>query len=161
MYTSKNSTSLLDYQGIYPCPVCRLGKIKSLSLMEAFGCDCGKNIFTADLEKQLIKMPTIQPPLTWYWNGKCWQRGQLEGREWKWYHWLLVIGFIVLPTALVALSAYIFPATPGSNLSWLPTIWVGLAFLFHLGIVGWLIIEFYQFPFWTYLRISWRFLLER
>jgi len=161
MHTSKKSANLLNYQGIYPCPVCRLGQIKSLSLMEAFACDCGNNIFTADLDQQLLKLPTMQPPLTWYWNGKGWRRGQLAGREWKWYHWLLVVGFVALPTTLVALSAYIFPATPGSNLSWLPTVWIGLAFLCHLVIVVWLVIEFYQFPVWTYLSISWRFLLGR
>jgi len=62
------------------------------------------------------------------------------------------IGLVFLPTTLLGLSAYYFPPVPGSRLSWFPAAWTGLAFLSHLGIVLWLVAEFYQFPVGTYFR---------
>lgn len=161
MRGSKHKTHRLDYQGVYPCPVCRLGQIIAISLMDALACDCCNHIFTADLERQVLKMADRQPPLTWRWNGRNWIGAHLEGVQWGWLYWLFALALVVLPTALIGLAAYTFPPTPGSRLSWLPIVWTGLTFLSHLAIVGWLAIEFYQFPVWAYLRIRRRQLLGR
>ncbi|MGQ4648149.1 hypothetical protein [Lyngbya aestuarii] len=161
MESSKNALSSLNYQEIYPCPVCRAGKIQAMPLMEAMACECNRYIFTADLEGQLLKMPDRQPPLLWRWNGKSWVGAHPEGFEWGWVGWLLASGFVALPTTLIGLAAYTFPPDPGSSLSWLPGVWVGLTFLSHLVIVLWLLMEFYQFPLWTYLRIRRQQLLGR
>ena len=142
-----------SYQGVYPCPVCRLGKIQALPLMDAMACDFCSHIFTANLEKQQLKMPSRQPPLIWRWNGRRWTGAHLEGVELGWGYWLAAIGLVVLPTGLVGLTTYTFPPTPGTLFSWLPYVWTGLAFLSHLGIIGWLVVEFYQFPIGAYLRV--------
>jgi hypothetical protein len=153
MQSPKNKSRRLDYHGVYPCPVCRLGQLSTLSLMDALACDCCHHIFTTEPERQLLKMADRQPPLTWRWSGRNWTAAHLEGVEWGWIYWLFAIALVALPTTLVGLAAYMFPPDPSSRLAWLPTVWTGLVFLSHLSIVGWLVIEFYQFPVWAYLRI--------
>lgn len=142
-----------SYEGVYPCPVCRLGKIQALPLMDAMACDFCSHIFTANLEKQQLKMPSRQPPLLWRWNGRNWTGAHLEGVELGWGYWLAAVAVVVFPTTLVGLTTYTFPPTPGTPFSWLPYVWTGLAFLSHLGIIGWLVVEFYQFPVGAYLRV--------
>jgi len=97
-------------------------------------------------------MADRQPPLIWRWNGRKWAEAHLEGVELAWGYWVGSIAFVVLPTTLLGLTVYTRPPIPGSPLSWLPTVWTGLAFLLHLAIVVWLVIEFYEFPVWAYLR---------
>ncbi|NEO70923.1 hypothetical protein [Moorena sp. SIO3H5] len=158
MYSSKQSSQPvkykdLNYQGVYPCPVCRVGQIQNLSLMEAFACHECRHIFTADLERQRLKITDRQPPMTWHWNGKKWTGAHLEGVEWGWVNWFLALAFVVCPTTLIGAAVYLFPPAPDSPISWLPAAWVGLTFFCHLAIVVWLVMEFYQFPVWEYLRI--------
>jgi len=151
----------LDSDGVYPCPVCRCGHIKALPLMDALACDFCSEIFIADLEKQQLKMLSRQPALLWRWNGRNWVGAHLEGVELGWGYTLAAVALVALPTALIGLTIYIFPPTPGTPLSWLPYVWAGLAFLSHLGIIGWLVIEFYQFPVGAYLRATRQHLLSR
>lgn len=158
--TSTAKTSHLSYQGVYTCPVCRHGEISAIALMDAFACDFCRHIFTANLEKQLLKMADSSQPLTWHWNGRNWQGVHRAGVELDGGIWVLAIAFIILPPTLVGLSAYLFPPLPGSPLSWLPTFWTGLTFVSHLTCVVWLIVEYYQFPVFAFLR-TWRHLLER
>ncbi len=146
------SASCFSFQGVYPCPVCRLGQLKALPLMDAMACHFCSNIFTANLEKQLLKMPSRQPPLIWHWNGRNWTGAHLEGVELGWGYWLAALALVLIPTTLIGLTIYILPPTPGTPLFWLPYVWTGLAFLSHLAIIGWLVIEFYQFPIAAYLR---------
>lgn len=153
MPNSQNSTNRLVYDGVYPCPICRLGQIQTMPLMDAMACHSCRHIFTPDLDRQLLKMTDRQPPMTWRWNGKTWIGGHLEGVEWGWGTWILAVAFIVLPPTLIGLAAYTFPPTPGSRLSWFPLAWTGLTFLSHFGIIGWLLMEFYQFPLGVYLRV--------
>jgi len=153
MHSSKNKSYPFSYQGIYPCPVCRLSQLKAMSLMDAMACDSCRHIFTADLDRQMLKMADRHPSLTWHWNGRNWTAAHLEGVEWGWTYWIFTAAFVILPPTLIGLAAYTFPPTPGSTLSWLPVVWTGLAFVSHLAIVGWLVMEFYQFPLWTYLRV--------
>lgn len=151
----RSSTDIYDfsYQGVYPCPVCRLNQLKAMPLMDAMACDCCRHIFTADLERQRIKMADRQPPLIWYWNGKAWKGAHLEGIEWGWIYWLFAAALVVLPTTIIGLAAYAFPPSSDSTLSWFPIAWTGLTFFLHLSIIGWLVMEFYQFPLRMYLRV--------
>ena len=160
MHSSKHST-LLSYQGVYPCPICRFSQLKVIALMDAMAFNACNHIFTADLERQQLKMADRQPPLTWHWNGKTWTGAHLEGVEWGKVYWFFSVAIVVLPTTLIGLSAYAFPPTPGSTLSWLPIAWTGLTFVSHLLIVLWLVAEFYQFPVRTYLRFRLQQLLGR
>jgi len=75
-YPLQSHQNALNYDRVYPCPVCRYGEISTLSLMDAFGCHFCQHIFTADLKQECITMVDGEQPLTWYWNGRQWQ-GQL------------------------------------------------------------------------------------
>ncbi len=163
MHSSNNSATDLSEQEIYPCPICHYGQISSLLLMDAMACDSCRHIFTTEIEKKQIQIKTADrhPPLIWRWNGRKWTAARLEGVELGWAYWLGGIAFIILPTTLLGITAYTRPPLPGSPLSWLPTVWTGLAFLLHLGIILWLVIEFYEFPIWAYLRAKWRNLFRR
>jgi hypothetical protein len=154
MFKSKAPIKPLSYDDVYPCPVCRHGEIANLSLMEAFACNSCRHIFTANLEQESLKLADSQIPLTWSWNGRTWQGVKSQDLEWSWAYWLGGTIFVILPTTIVGLSAYLFPALPGSRLFWFPTFWTGLTFISHLACLVWLILEYYQFPVWLYIRAS-------
>lgn len=142
----------LSYDGVYTCPVCRHGKISALPLMEAFACNFCQHIFSANLEQQLLKMADSQIPLSWRWNGQRWKGLQHEGVELGWGYWVAAIAFLVIPTTLVGLAAYLFPPLTNSPFSWFPIFWTVFTFLSHLSCLGWLVVEYYQFPLSIYLR---------
>ena len=151
----RRATNSLSYQGVYSCPVCRRGEISAMPLMEAFACDFCRHIFTANLEKQVLKMADSSLPLSWYWNGRSWQGAHRAGAQLGWGIWVAALAFVLFPPMLVGIGAYIFPPLPGSRLSWLPAFWTGLTFFSHLACVGWLVVESYQFPVFAFLRV-WR-----
>lgn len=139
-------------QGIYPCPVCRHGEITAMPLMDAFACNFCQHIFTTNFDKQVLKMVDSQLPLSWYWNGKNWKGIQREGAEFGWGYVVAGTIFVFFPTSIIALGAYLFPPLPNSPLSWLPLAWIVLTFLSHLFCLVWLVIEYYQFPIFLYVR---------
>jgi hypothetical protein len=146
--TEKNA---LNYHDVYPCPVCRHGEISTLPLMEAYACNFCQHIFTANLERQMLKMADSQLALSWYWNGRHWNGLRSEGTEMGALSLLAAVLFVLLPTAIVAISSYLFPPVAGSPLSWLPLFWSILTFAAHLICILWLILEYYQFPLNIYL----------
>ncbi|MDB9310830.1 hypothetical protein PN471_19810 [Aphanizomenon sp. CS-733/32] len=145
------STSL-NFQENYPCPVCRVGKISQMLMMEAMCCDFCNEIFTVNLELQQVKMPSREPPLVWNWNGLRWTQARLGNVELGWGYGLSAIAFIILPTILIGVTAYYFPPHSHVPLSWLPFVWTVLTFLSHLGIIIWIFLEVYQIPIIAYLR---------
>lgn len=159
--SSAAEISSLSYQGVYSCPVCRHGEISEIALMDAFACNFCRHIFTANLEEQLLKMADSALPLTWYWNGKRWQGLPRAGAELDWGAGLAAIAFVLLPPTLVGLAAYYFPSLPNDPFSWFPIFWTGLTFFTHLTCVVWLIIEYYQFPVFAFLRVWQQQLLGR
>ncbi len=152
MPNSTDPTNRFSYHDAYQCPVCRHGEISALPLMEAFACNFCQHIFTANLERQLLKMADSQLPLTWRWSGRTWKGVQREGVELGWGYWVAGLAFVLFPPTLIGLATYLFPPLPGSRLSWLPTFWTALAFVSHLACLGWLVMEYYQFPVFIYLR---------
>ena len=158
MPSSKILAVPLNYQGVYPCPVCRVGKIRDMPLMEAMACDFCHEIFTVNLEQQQLKMLSRQPPLIWRWNGLNWTETQLEGVELGWGYALGASAFVLFPTIIIGIVAYNFPLDPHAPVTWLPSIWTCLTFLVHLSIIVWLLIEIYQVPLGAYWRgiIRWR-----
>lgn len=152
MYSSIDKNRPFNYLGVYPCPVCRLNQLQAMPLMDAMACDCCRHIFVADLDRQQLKMIDRHPPLTWHWTGKTWKGAHVEEVNWGWTYWIFALGFVVLPTSLIGIAVYTFPPEPNTPLSWLPFAWIGLTFLAHLVIIGWLVTEFYQFPVRIYLR---------
>ncbi len=152
MSSPKILATSLNLHGVYPCPVCRLGKISLMPLMETMSCDFCQEIFTVNPELQQIKMPSRQPPLVWHWTGWNWTEARLEGVELGWGYGVAAIAFVILPTFLIGIGAYYFPPTPNVPLSWVPYIWTGLTFLSHLAIIVWLLLEVYQIPVVAYVR---------
>ena len=86
------------------------------------------------------------------WNGKVWKGIHREGAEVGWAYVIFAIAFVLLPTAVISIGVYLFPPISGSFLSWLPLAWTILTFAAHLFCVVWLIIEYYQFPIFLYIR---------
>lgn len=156
------STSL-KFQENYPCPVCRVGKISQMLMMEAMCCDFCNEIFTVNLELQQVKMPSREPPLVWNWNGLRWTQARLASMELGWGYVLSAIAFVILPTTLIGVTAFYFPPHSHVPFSWIPSLWTLLTFLSHLGIIVWIFIEFYQIPILAYLRAMtrWRIGLIR
>ena len=160
MLDSRPPSTLLNYYSAYYCPVCRHGEIATLPLMEAFSCNFCCHIFTANLDKQAITIVDSQLPLTWYWTGKRWQNIR-SVQTFQWGYRFLALGFLVLPTLIVAAGAYLFPVLPDSPLGWLGWFWVGLTFISHLSCLLWLVLEYYQFPLSLYFEALRNNLLSR
>ncbi len=139
-------------QGVYPCPVCRHGEITGMPLMETFACNFCQHIFTTNFEKQILQMPDSQLPLSWRWNGKSWKGVHKEGTELGWGYIIAGLIFVLLPTSIIGLGAYLFPPLTDSSLYLLPYIWTGLTFLAHLICLIWLLLEYYQFPVFLYIQ---------
>ncbi|MGD1873738.1 MAG: hypothetical protein ACFB02_11880 [Mastigocoleus sp.] len=152
MPKSKSVNSPLNYQESYPCPLCRVGEISHMPLMEAMSCDFCQQIFTVNLDKQQLIMPSRQPPLTWRWSGSSWKQAHLEGVELGWGYVVAAILFIAFPSTLMGVIAYCFPPKPNFPISWVPYLWTVLTFLSHLSIIIWLLIEIYQIPINSYIR---------
>lgn len=144
--------SPLNSQGIYNCPVCRRGQISAIALMEAFGCDVCHHIFTANWQRQSLRVVDTSPALTWRWDGRKWKPSHRDDVQVSPSVWLAAIAFVLLPTAIVGTAAYVFPPLPGSPWQWFPMVWVGMAFLSHLSCVVWLILEYYEVPSLMALR---------
>lgn len=65
----------VDFNHQYPCPFCRRGRLLSIVLTEAFGCDRCKQIFVVDEKNQEIELVSSPSPAKrlWRWNGYRWR----------------------------------------------------------------------------------------
>lgn len=151
---SVNHKASLSFQGSYICPVCHHGQIAALTLMDAFACNFCRHIFTANLQEQLIRVEDSSQPFAWRWTGRSWQPAQQGDFNLTLVIWLVGTALIALPPALIWLSYHTFPPLPGSPWYWFPAIWTGLAFLAHLVLVLWLMVEHYQLPSYVALRVQ-------
>jgi hypothetical protein len=152
----KEKENPLSYQETYPCPVCRCGDLSNIALMDAFGCDVCRHIFTIHPERQLLKMADREPSITWRWNGQNWKGEHIGNLEITWVYGLAALLLILFPPTLIGLSAFLFPPISGRFWAWFPIIWTAITFLSHLLLVLWLIAEAYQFPVFLYLRSRWQ-----
>lgn len=156
-----SDSSLLDYQGVYICPVCRHGHMMGLTLMDAFACDFCRHIFTANLSAQSVQVVDSSQPMSWRWNGRNWQVAYRDEINLTVVIWLLSGALVILPPSLVWISAHTFPPLPHSAWAWFPTVWVGCTFFIHFLMVSWLIIEHYQLPLYISSKIRFQRLLGR
>jgi len=146
----------------YTCPVCRHGQVGAMPMMEdTFSCELCHHLFSANLERQVLKLVDARVPLSWHWNGYNWQNVYHQGVQLGWLYAIAGLVFVALPPAVIGFSAYLFPPLPGDPLSWFPIAWAILAFVVHLACFCWLIIEYYQFPVWIYFKAMFRKLIER
>lgn len=151
----------LSYENSFLCPVCRHGEITGLVLTEAFACNFCRHIFTANLHEQSVQVVDSSQPMSWRWNGRGWQVAYQDDLNLTIVIWLVGVALVVLPSAIVGLSAYTFPALPGSPWAWFPTVWLGCTFLVHFLLVTWLMVEHYQLPLYVSTKVRLRALLGR
>uniref|UniRef100_B8HU34 Uncharacterized protein n=1 Tax=Cyanothece sp. (strain PCC 7425 / ATCC 29141) TaxID=395961 RepID=B8HU34_CYAP4 len=146
----------LDYQGVYPCPVCRHGQISGLLMVDAFACNFCRHIFTANLADQSLHLEDSHQPFRWQWTGYRWRLLRSQEIEVTLTLWLIAIALILLPPGLIWLTYHTFPPLPTSHRSWFPLFWLGLVFITHSGLVFWLLLEHYQFPAYVAWQIRWQ-----
>ena len=69
MTHSKIFTTPLDLQEIYPCPLCGVGKISQMPMMETMACDFCSEIFIVNQEEQQINVTRKSPPSAYSQGG--------------------------------------------------------------------------------------------
>ena len=64
----------IDINASYPCPCCRRGYIRPISLTEALGCDRCQQIFVVGEHGQTIEKVSTNYPYqrSWCWTGTRW-----------------------------------------------------------------------------------------
>ncbi len=77
---SRKLPQQLDLGQIYPCPCCRHGQLRGITLTEAFGCDQCQYIFALSIDHLHIESLTASYPYRklWYWSGSQWISNQEE-----------------------------------------------------------------------------------
>ncbi|RMF27617.1 MAG: hypothetical protein D6756_01630, partial [Cyanobacteria bacterium J083] len=115
----------LDLDNRYNCPICLHGEISCMPLMEAMSCNFCNHIFTIDAQAQILKLADSQLPIVWYWNGRRWQSIERKSTRanFNLVYGIFSLAFVILPTLIMGIAAYIFPPLPDSPLSWLPLLW--------------------------------------
>lgn len=136
----------LDYEHRYQCPVCNHGQLSPLALMDAFGCDFCRHIFTSNLREQSICLADAGQPLSWRWTGQGWRPAHHPDLDFTLGIWLLSLGLTLLPTSLIGLSYQLFPPLESSPGAEFPVLWLTLVFLAHSGLSLWILAEYYQVP---------------
>lgn len=65
----------IDINAEYPCPCRREGRLKPITLTEAFGCDRCQQIFVVRDEGELLEQLSTHYPYkrVWYWTGQQWR----------------------------------------------------------------------------------------
>ena len=71
----KSQAQQIDRSAIYPCPCPKRGKLKPITLTDAFGCDRCSLIFASEDDGySLVQLGGIDSyRRAWYWNGTRWQ----------------------------------------------------------------------------------------
>lgn len=65
----------IDQNADYPCPCRRNGRIKPITLTEAFGCDRCQQIFVVQEDGYVIEQLSTHYPYkrSWRWTGQQWR----------------------------------------------------------------------------------------
>lgn len=73
----------IDLNTDYPCPCPRQGRLISIALTEAFGCDRCQQMFVIQEQGYVLEqLPTHYPyKRSWGWNGHQWQMIHANFRE--------------------------------------------------------------------------------
>ncbi len=80
---SRKPPQQLDLSQVYPCPCCHQGRLRGITLTEAFGCDRCQYIFALSLDRLHIENLTASYPYhkLWYWSGSQWVLSQEEPEQ--------------------------------------------------------------------------------
>lgn len=107
-------TQKIDLSKEYPCPCCRRGRLKSIVLTEAFGCDrCQKIFVIQDSGYVLEQLSTTYPyKRAWQWTGQQWNLEHSKfNRSYIPLTLVIMLAFIV---ALLLLRALQLSAASGT-----------------------------------------------
>ncbi|MBX2863614.1 MAG: hypothetical protein KTR27_08660 [Leptolyngbyaceae cyanobacterium MAG.088] len=111
----------VDLHEVYPCPACRhRGKIREITLTEAFGCDRCQQIYVIrDGGFSLEQLSGAHPyRRLWRWTGYQWkQYSKLPASGW--------LGLLVVIAILLAISGFWFLLSTSFRI--LAVLLVGLA----------------------------------
>lgn len=118
--------------------------------MDSLACDLCNNIFTPDPRSQLLELEGSPTAISWEWDGRHWRAPYGQGISLGVK--LAAAAFVILPTALIALSVLRFRPVPGSPLSWFPWFWLGATFVCHSACIFSAFSSYYQFSPSAYLR---------
>ncbi|MEM9162802.1 MAG: hypothetical protein AAGC54_07005 [Cyanobacteria bacterium P01_F01_bin.4] len=151
---SGDSLRPLSYDDSYSCPVCAHGQLSVLVLTDAFACDFCRHIFTANLDEQSVQVIDSAQPMAWRWTGKQWRSAYQRDSSLGGVLWGLGLLLIGMPVSLILLSAYLFPPLNAAGAIHFPIMWALLTLLLHALMVGWLIAEHYQWPWYVAMKIS-------
>ncbi|MEL7350055.1 MAG: hypothetical protein AAF171_27095 [Cyanobacteria bacterium P01_A01_bin.116] len=153
---ASNQARSLSYEQTYRCPACGSGDLSAIALMDVFGCDFCRHLFTANLNTQTLQLADEQRPRAWQWTGERWRTRQQSHASTP-VLWTFTTGLTLTPVLLIALSNYIFPPLDGSNF---PVVWSLLTLMSHSAISAWLLAEYYRWPWYVSSRIRWQRLRE-
>ena len=99
--------------------------------MEVIGCNNCGHLFEVQHQGDRISLRAIDqsPPPNWRWTGRGWQPTGREDVKISLETWIAAICFTLVPTAIVATAAYVFPTPTGVRLECLsPDLdWVNLS----------------------------------
>ncbi|NJK41224.1 MAG: hypothetical protein HC934_07480 [Acaryochloridaceae cyanobacterium SU_2_1] len=146
-------SAALDYEHRYQCPICSQGQLSPLALMEAFGCDSCRHIFTSNLPEQSICLADVAQPLSWRWTGKGWRPAHHPELDFSLGVWLLSVGLTLLPTGLIWLSYQLFPPLETSPGAGFPILWLAFVFVTHFSLTLLILAEYYQIPFYVAWKV--------
>jgi len=159
-FRSSPSLPLQDL-GTVPCPLCRLGQLQAVTLMEVLACDGCQHLWQPDWGRQTVQLADSSQFAAWRWTGRHWQPSYRATMVLPQVVWLGSALLLVAPTGLIALSTYLFPPLePRSGLMW-GTVWGTLTFVSHALIVLWVLTAYYQLFPWLTLQVGLRRLLGR
>jgi hypothetical protein len=151
----------LDAAASYECPVCRHGQIQAMTLMDAYACNFCRHILEANLDQQTVHIVDGVQPMGWRWQGWRWQPIYQTPSDITLTLWVVGLALMVFPAGIVALGGYLFPPREGTTqVNW-SLVWATATLLVHSVMVGWLIVEHYQFPPYVLAKIRLRRWLER
>jgi hypothetical protein len=150
----------LSYEGTYLCPICRHGQIAELPLMEAVSCNFCRHIFTVNLSNQTVQVVDSSQPMSWRWDGRTWLAAYQEDQHLAILVWILCLGLVLLPSAIVGIAAYIFPPLPDSPWARFSSVWTLATLILHGVMVAWVLAEYYQVPFYISSKIRLQRLLS-
>jgi hypothetical protein len=106
----KSKAQKIDRSQVYPCTCPKRGKLKPITLTDAFGCDRCSLIFAIEDDGySLVGLGGIDPyRRAWYWNGARWQAIRNANlkyvREFVPIPLVMVLSVVLMFLLLVALS---------------------------------------------------------
>jgi uncharacterized protein (DUF983 family) len=134
----------LTYNDTYNCPICGHGTLSAMAMMDAYGCNTCRHLFTANLAEQVLQVADTATPMAWRWSGSRWRSVQSTNQDLTLIVWICGIAIMVVPPTIVWLPTQIFPPLKGSQGAWFPGVWLAAIVVAHVSIGSWLLAEHYQ-----------------